>query len=89
MKYVNLYYPGGLHPVYIGDKFIDERYQVLYKLGFGNWSTVWLARDHFKACYVALKIYEAEEGRRHFGSDELAALCQLEITCSLGHPHRV
>lgn len=31
--------------VSLGDKFNDERYIVLRKLGYGQYSTVWLARD--------------------------------------------
>ena len=38
------YRPGGYHPVHIGD-FVHERYKVIHKLGFGTFSTVWLARD--------------------------------------------
>jgi hypothetical protein len=37
---------GGFHPVSIGDSFKDGRYQVIRKLGFGIYSTVWLCRDH-------------------------------------------
>ena len=40
----NRYQLGGYHPVHIGD-FVHERYRVIHKLGFGTFSTVWLARD--------------------------------------------
>lgn len=39
------YMAGGFHPVAIGDTFCDGRYTVRDKLGFGGYSTVWLARD--------------------------------------------
>jgi serine/threonine-protein kinase SRPK3 len=39
------YGPGGYHPVRLGDTLDDGRYQILNKLGFGSFSTVWLARD--------------------------------------------
>jgi serine/threonine-protein kinase SRPK3 len=39
-----LCFPGGYHRVVIGDIF-NERYVVLEKLGWGHFSTVWLARD--------------------------------------------
>ena len=38
------YVAGGYHPVKLGDRFQD-RYLVLRKLGFGKYSTVWLAQD--------------------------------------------
>lgn len=38
------YCPGGYHPVAIGDVYKD-RYRVMLKLGYGLYSTVWLARD--------------------------------------------
>jgi len=40
------YVKGGYHPVHIGDKFSDERYTVVRKLGWGHFSTVWLAKDN-------------------------------------------
>lgn len=38
------YCPGGYHPVRIGDVFSNGKYRVLRKLGYGVYSTVWLAR---------------------------------------------
>lgn len=40
------YRPGGYHPVRIGDDFNDGRYTIVRKLGWGHFSTVWLARDN-------------------------------------------
>ena len=37
-------YPGGYHPVAVGDLYQD-RYHTLRKLGWGHFSTVWLAWD--------------------------------------------
>ncbi len=39
------YCKGGYHPVKIGDTFSDSRYVVVRKLGWGHFSTVWLAKD--------------------------------------------
>jgi hypothetical protein len=38
------YEPGGLHPVYIGDVYA-AKYEVMSKLGWGQYSTVWLVKD--------------------------------------------
>jgi serine/threonine-protein kinase SRPK3 len=53
------YVPGGFHPVHIGDIY-QSRYKVLHKLGYGGYSTVWLARDTKSSTYVAVKIIEAQ-----------------------------
>lgn len=38
------YRSGGFHPVYIGDVF-NDRFKVLNKIGYGQYSTVWLVKD--------------------------------------------
>ena len=43
-EWIEEYRPGGHHPVHLGDLF-SQRYKVLRKLGYGAYSTVWLARD--------------------------------------------
>ncbi|RYC86324.1 hypothetical protein BFJ63_vAg10847 [Fusarium oxysporum f. sp. narcissi] len=49
------YHPGGYHPVHLGD-VIQERYRIMRKVGWGQYSTVWLAVDMKLARYVSLKI---------------------------------
>ena len=39
---LELYEPGGYHPVMIDD-LLHNRYRVVDKLGFGGYSTIWLA----------------------------------------------
>ncbi|KAJ4075453.1 hypothetical protein NW761_013279 [Fusarium oxysporum] len=39
-----VYHPGGYHPVHLGD-VIQERYHIMRKVGWGQYSTVWLAVD--------------------------------------------
>lgn len=36
---------GGYHPVRLGD-VMNERYRVIRKLGYGQYSTVWLVEDN-------------------------------------------
>lgn len=50
------YCSGGYHPTHIGDRYFNDRYEVVHKLGYGSYSTVWLAKDHLEAKYVAMKI---------------------------------
>lgn len=42
---VQEYRPGGYHPLYLGDYLQSARFVVLRKLGYGSYSTVWLAKD--------------------------------------------
>lgn len=39
------YKAGGFHPISLGDTFDSCQYTILRKLGYGQYSTVWLARD--------------------------------------------
>ena len=43
------YRPGGFHPVCLNDTFKNGRYKVRHKLGWGGYSTVWLAKDEMYA----------------------------------------
>lgn len=42
---IESYRPGGLHPVHLDDMLHAGRYKVIRKLGYGAFSTVWLAQD--------------------------------------------
>ncbi|KOS38318.1 hypothetical protein ACN38_g10875 [Penicillium nordicum] len=53
------YKPGGYHPVALGDTFKNGRYEIHHKLGYGGFSTVWLARDKDQSQWVSLKIMTA------------------------------
>lgn len=39
------YRPGAYHQVNLGDRFDIGRYEIHHKLGWGGFSTVWLAKD--------------------------------------------
>ncbi|KAL2273543.1 hypothetical protein FJTKL_04445 [Diaporthe vaccinii] len=53
---LELYEPGGYHPVVVND-LLHNRYRRVDKLGFGGYSTIWLARDETQSRYVAVKIW--------------------------------
>jgi hypothetical protein len=58
---LEMYRPGGFHPVHLGDYYAGKRYRIVHKLGAGGFSTVWLARDEIKNAWIALKITAADE----------------------------
>ena len=57
------YRSGGYHPVLLGDTYRQDRYCVVHKLGYGSFSTVWLAKDRLTNTYVSLKILKANFSR--------------------------
>ncbi|KAL8724673.1 MAG: hypothetical protein Q9181_006723 [Wetmoreana brouardii] len=57
---INAYKADGYHPVKLDDEFCNGRYRVVHKLGFGSYSTVWMAKDRQQDKYVALKIISAQ-----------------------------
>lgn len=54
------YSPGGYHPLKIGEGLNNGRYRLVDKLGYGGYSTIWLARDLREARYVAVKVITAD-----------------------------
>ncbi|KAJ5824074.1 hypothetical protein N7447_006414 [Penicillium robsamsonii] len=50
---------GGYHPLQVGDELDNARYGVIDKLGYGGYSTIWLARGIQIARYVAVKVITA------------------------------
>ncbi|KAL7907398.1 kinase-like domain-containing protein [Trichoderma velutinum] len=78
------YCHGGYHPVHLNDLLCDGRYRILDKLGFGSFSTVWLARDEVKEIHVSVKVAVAEQSHRHNG--ELQILQAITRTGDPTHP---
>ncbi|GLB05372.1 hypothetical protein AtubIFM57258_000652 [Aspergillus tubingensis] len=68
------YRPGGYHPVSLGDTLKDGRYEIHHKLGWGGFSTVWLAHDKEENQWVSVKIMRADTSQ---GSRELHNLQSL------------
>jgi serine/threonine-protein kinase SRPK3 len=55
-----------------------ERYQIIQKLGWGHFSTVWLAKDLKFETYVALKIQKSAQHYIEAAYDEVEILQELE-----------
>ena len=73
------YKPEGYHPVMIGD-VLQNRYRIVDKLGFGGYSTVWLAQDTHQKEYVAVKV-----GIASSLSQEMK--CLRALSAPSAHPH--
>ncbi|XP_065559500.1 uncharacterized protein LOC136026684 [Artemia franciscana] len=67
------YCKGGYHPVNIGDVF-HCRYNVLRKLGWGHFSTVWLCWDMNSKRFVALKVVKSASHYTETALDEIKLL---------------
>lgn len=67
------YKAGGYHPVHIGEVIMD-RYVIIQKLGWGHFSTVWLAKDHKYDTYVALKVQKSSPHYLEAAYDEVEIL---------------
>lgn len=76
---VDSYRKGGYHAVRIGDQFAGGRYIAQRKLGWGNFSTVWLAYDTQDQKFVALKIQKSAAQFAH------AALHEIEILSAIAN----
>ncbi|NXL67519.1 SRPK1 kinase, partial [Chordeiles acutipennis] len=69
----NDYCKGGYHLVKIGDLF-NGRYHVIRKLGWGHFSTVWLAWDIQGRRFVAMKVVKSAEHYTETALDEIRLL---------------
>ena len=70
------YKPNGYHPVHIGEILL-ERYIIMQKLGFGHFSTAWLALDSKYGNYVCIKIQKSDERYIQAAYDEVEILQEL------------
>ncbi|THH04043.1 hypothetical protein EW145_g5814 [Phellinidium pouzarii] len=76
------YEPGGYHPTKLGDT-LGRRYQIKRKLGWGGYSTVWLAQDKETKDYLSIKILTAFASR----SPKLHELEYLQHTAKYDPTH--
>ncbi|PYI02369.1 kinase-like protein [Aspergillus sclerotiicarbonarius CBS 121057] len=75
------YSPSDFYAVKIGEVF-QSRYQVIGKLGYGGYSTVWLCRDLQQHAYVTLKVFERNSAE---GQRETEAYCHLNSLGLVDH----
>ncbi|XP_051967015.1 SRSF protein kinase 1-like isoform X1 [Xyrauchen texanus] len=75
----NDYCRGGYHYVKIGDLF-NGRYHVIRKLGWGHFSTVWLAWDTQGKRFVAMKVVKSAEHYTETALDEIKLLRAVRNT---------
>lgn len=76
---------GGYHPVRIGDAFGGGRYIVLRKLGWGHFSTVWLAKDLQRDRHVALKVVKSADRYTETALDEVRLCARTSQARGRGH----
>lgn len=87
------YRKGGYHPVHTGDVY-NDRYTIVKKLGWGHFSTVWLAvdsavpQDDPNKC-VALKIQKSASQYTEAAEDEITLLWEARTTKGNGKEYVV
>ena len=73
------YRRGGYHPVKLGDTFKNGRYRVESKLGWGHFSTVWLAFD-CKTKVTWLKVWGLPRALQRVEENLRAAALQFRFS---------
>lgn len=75
------YRKGGYHPVKVGEKFKMGEYEIVGKLGWGHFSTVWMAKrlemqanSHTWDSFVALKVVKSDRKYIETAMDEIKLL---------------
>ena len=69
----------------MGESFKDGRYKVTRKLGWGHFSTVWLARDSKTGKHVALKVVRSAAHYTETAVDEIKLLNRV-VEANPNHP---
>ena len=78
------YKTGGYHPVHVGYNLIFKkselylnRYEIVQKLGWGHFSTVWLAKDLQYNTFVAIKVQKSAQHYLEAAYDEVEILQEV------------
>ncbi|KAL6944888.1 hypothetical protein ACO0QE_002330 [Hanseniaspora vineae] len=71
------YKPGGYHPAHKGELYKNGRYVLVRKLGWGHFSTVWLAKDLQNNFHVAMKIVRSNQVFTEAAVDEIKLLTAI------------
>lgn len=79
------YVPGGYHTCFIGESYKSGKYTLVRKLGWGHFSTVWLARDNDKQSHVAMKIVRSAKHYTDTAIDEVRLLDKV-TSSDVHHP---
>lgn len=71
---------GGYHPISVGDVYfsLDNKYQIIQKLGWGHFSTVWLAKSFKDNSHVAIKFVKSSSNYSEAAKDEIDILKNLD-----------
>mmetsp|Transcript_4302 Transcript_4302/g.7536 ORF Transcript_4302/g.7536 Transcript_4302/m.7536 type:complete len:634 (-) Transcript_4302:97-1998(-) len=69
------YRKGGYHPVAVGEMY-NGRYNVIAKLGWGHFSTVWLCQDLHHQRFVAMKVQKSAPHYTEAAYDEIELLAE-------------
>lgn len=72
------YKQDGYHPVTLSENFKSMKYQVIQKLGWGHFSTVWLVNEKKTENYFALKIQKSKKTYFEAAMDEIEILKKLQ-----------
>ncbi|KAH3680893.1 hypothetical protein WICMUC_000036 [Wickerhamomyces mucosus] len=70
---------GGYHPAYKGESYKGGKYVLVRKLGWGHFSTVWLARDTDLNQHVAIKIVRSARHYTETALDEIKLLQKISF----------
>jgi len=65
------YYEGGYRSTKPGDLLNNGKYLIIEQLGWGSFSTVWLAYDFFYYTYVSIKIIKSAYNYAYAGDEEV------------------